>query len=284
MKNFLKLKTVILVTHQLHFLSRSSKILALDQGEGQIFDSLDAVTNSNTNMASLLRPSKPESFKAPKLRSEKMRKLSLGESLRRMSLLIQESSRKMSNFSIGRLSIVSRSSSILDLDFDDEPQKIEESQRSGSIDGKTYWTYFKAGSGVLFAFFVFLVNIASQILSSVSDMWLADWTNHLSPNERISEGSLMNIGKNDTFLESKSSVWHIVPENDIKANICIYFVLILTFFSITLLRGALFFQMTYRASVTLHDTIFRKILRSPMQMFEENPVGKIHALDFCSRF
>ncbi|XP_074596214.1 ATP-binding cassette sub-family C member 4-like [Brevipalpus obovatus] len=257
-KNFLSSKTIILVTHQLHFLSSSSKILILDQGKCEIFDSLDAIFKSVTNVGSILRLRKSisDNSEIPRLRPEKTRKPSLADSLRRKSLFVQDSPRRMSSYSTGGMSIVSKISSLPEGDFIDvtnEPEVVEEKQKSGSFGGKTYWTYFRAGSGVFSAFFAFLVNIISQILFSANDMRLANWTNRLSALHTLPKDPLVNVGKNDTFLEFKSRT--------------------------TLLRGALFFQMTYRASITSHDTIFKKILRSPMQMFEENPVGKIFSRD-----
>ncbi|XP_074597590.1 ATP-binding cassette sub-family C member 4-like [Brevipalpus obovatus] len=272
-KEFLKSKAVILVTHQLHFLSKSNKILVLDQGRGQQFDDLDAVFNSGSNFASIINLSKPaneskSSGKELVIEDESIqpRSSSRKKSLRRMS----ESLRKMSTRS--NISVMSNLhiQSPEDLTLSAPP---EEEQSSGAVSGKTYWTYFEAGSGLLFAFSTLLINIISQAFYSITDVYLAHWTNGLSMSKDLKLSEPLNV--TNPMIDDSTSIWDIVPPTDVGSNILIYTALMIALFLTTILRAILYFQMSYRASISLHNSIFNKILRSPMQLFEENPVGRI---------
>lgn len=46
-------------------------------------------------------------------------------------------------------------------------------------------------------------------------------------------------------------------------------------FIISLIRGYVFFLLCMRASVSLHDKLFRNLVRAPMKFFETNPIGQI---------
>ncbi|RWS23154.1 ABC transporter-like protein 16, partial [Leptotrombidium deliense] len=52
-------------------------------------------------------------------------------------------------------------------------------------------------------------------------------------------------------------------------------------FVLSLMRAILFFLMCMRASVKLHDRLFRSVVRAPIAFFDNNPIGII--LNRCSR-
>lgn len=271
---FLKSKTVILVTHQLHFLSKSNKILVLDQGRGQEFEDLDTIFNSGSNFASIIKLSKPAN--EPKSSNKELSNEEHPENIQRRSNSTTISLRRVSE-SLRKMSTRSAVSIMSELHIQ-SPEDLtlsapaKEEQNSGAVSGKTYWTYFEAGSGLLFAFGTLLVNIISQAFYSITDVYLAHWTNGLSTVKDFKFSETMN----ETILmaDNSVSIWNIVPPNDVGSNILIYTVLMIALFATTILRAVLYFQMSYRASISLHNSIFNKILRSPMQLFEENPVGK----------
>ncbi|XP_074597589.1 ATP-binding cassette sub-family C member 4-like [Brevipalpus obovatus] len=273
-KDFLKAKIVILVTHQLHFLSNyPTKILVLNQYRGRIFNNLEMLLKSDLKCASLV-----DSHTASKKEHE--HDDSAQKSSRNKEIPISLASKSvMSLRSSGRrLSLKSNASTISDLHmnlpvFQDLDGLPEEQQKTGSVRGKIYWDYFKLGSGISFAISTFIVNIASQILYSSNDMWLAHWTDRLS---NLSNSPAKFIDSNYTISSDHSSgVWNIVPASDISRNILLYFTLVTVLFLTTLLRAIFYFQMSYRASISLHNSILEKILKSPICFFEENPAGRI---------
>ena len=57
--------------------------------------------------------------------------------------------------------------------------------------------------------------------------------------------------------------------------ISIYGGLIVALFVLALIRTMTFFVMCMRSSIKLHNTMFSKILRAPIYVFDMNPVGKL---------
>ncbi|XP_074600378.1 ATP-binding cassette sub-family C member 4-like [Brevipalpus obovatus] len=280
-KDFLKSKIVVLVTHQLQFLSNSDKILFLGHKRGQLFSSLDDFLTSGVEVASSIvgdKTNKDEKKSNIEPRTEACRADLL--SPRKVSVRNRRKSSYTRRYSsVSRASIATDTDPGFDLNLEieeQEPALAEEKGQSGTVSGKTYWKYFKAGAGLWFGFLVLLVNLIAQVLFSVNDMWLAHWTNSLSkkqlePLKDDSEFLSSNISSNG----QESSFFDTFSSSDTTTNTIIYFILVLGLFITTLLRAAMFFQMTFRASINLHNLIFYRILRCPMQMFEENPVGRI---------
>lgn len=72
---------------------------------------------------------------------------------------------------------------------------------------------------------------------------------------------------------------NLLPEEETgkrrQWNIYIYSSSILLALVLTLTRSFSFFKMCLRASITLHDKLFRGIIRSSMVFFNNNPSGRI---------
>lgn len=69
-------------------------------------------------------------------------------------------------------------------------------------------------------------------------------------------------------------------EVNMEYKLSVYAGLVLTVFLLSLVRTTSFFQMCMRASITLHNKMFRCVLRSPVAFFDNNPVGKSIMLQF----
>jgi ABC-type bacteriocin/lantibiotic exporter with double-glycine peptidase domain len=54
-----------------------------------------------------------------------------------------------------------------------------------------------------------------------------------------------------------------------------YHVCFVVLFIGSFLRMTLCFYVSLQSSINLHNTIFRRVLRAPMQFFENNPLGRI---------
>lgn len=64
-------------------------------------------------------------------------------------------------------------------------------------------------------------------------------------------------------------------DEDRQRNIYIYSSSIVLVLALTLTRSFSFFTMCLRASRTLHDKLFRGIIRAKMVFFNNNPSGRI---------
>lgn len=66
----------------------------------------------------------------------------------------------------------------------------------------------------------------------------------------------------------------IDKEVNTEYKLSIYAALVLSIFLLSLTRTMLFFHMCMKASVALHNKMFRCVLRSPVAFFDSSPVGK----------
>lgn len=237
-----------MVTHHLHFLPRADKILVLSQGRAQCFNSSEELEKSGLDVASIIATE--ETSTAVQSQTKATSPYKRQDSFRSMESLMMMDGE--------------------DVIPDNVPEIDEERRKKGAIPARIYWTYFKSGSGVFLVIITLFFNIVSQVLFNSNYLWLADWTNRVSKKAHmILDGNVTIPFTNSSFpIPAKTSL-----ESE-KHNIMIYSALVVGLFVTTFLRSTLFFFMCNRASVNLHNSIFARILRSPMSLFESNPVGK----------
>lgn len=96
---------------------------------------------------------------------------------------------------------------------------------------------------------------------------LRDWDN---VNGSLANGNSVNESlTNDTSVENTLS-------DTLSREMCIYIYTAVTVGTIlvTLMRSITFFSVCMRASIHLHDSMFRSITRATMYFFNTNPSGK----------
>lgn len=139
----LKGKTVLLVTHQLQFLSGADQILVFDQGRVIQSGSYAEIIESGSEFANSVR-----------LYSKQ-----------------QESEQNLSE----NISPTDNISSPLAGEQDQEEFKREEVVK-GSVTLSTYYRYFREGISMIFVIFLPVVLFSSQTFSVLTDFWLANWS------------------------------------------------------------------------------------------------------------
>ncbi|CAG2101388.1 unnamed protein product [Medioppia subpectinata] len=77
------------------------------------------------------------------------------------------------------------------------------------------------------------------------------------------------------LLTDKNQNTNNITTSEQNRDVLIYSSLMVALFIASLLRAITWFVMFMRASVNLHNTIFYRLLRAPMSVFENNPVGQI---------
>ncbi|XP_015788861.1 multidrug resistance-associated protein 4-like [Tetranychus urticae] len=251
-KEFLKEKVVILVTHQIQFLRNADKVLFISEDKSIFYDNISDLDQGPMDLGLALSQNLPGKGASAKP--------------------VQE--RKKLERSDSSVSTVSVASEIAD-SFDDqvildEPRIAEETKKSGGVDSWVYWAYIKAGANSILIITCVILNFLSQILFNGTDLWLSKWTNEVQFQTIITDGTINEYSNNtnQTTTDSNQNI-------DISFNSIIYSAFIVSLLITTLARSLIFFYMCNRSSINLHNSIFFRVLRSPMALFESQPIGRI---------
>ncbi|XP_045127905.1 ATP-binding cassette sub-family C member 4-like isoform X2 [Portunus trituberculatus] len=151
----------------------------------------------------------------------------------------------------------------------------KEIRSHGSVKAKVYLKYFLAGGGWCIFALLIIINIFAQVLFSGIDYWLAYWANGEQIRAQIVlNSSTWDIPKNTTVFSYSNAP---VPEGymDTNTNIYIYSGMTVGLFLLSLCRTVVFFTLCMKSSKTLHNNMFRAIIRVPIKFFDTHPVGQI---------
>ncbi|XP_014214762.1 probable multidrug resistance-associated protein lethal(2)03659 [Copidosoma floridanum] len=137
-KAFLKEKTVVLITHQFHFLKNVDKIIVLSNGTVQAEGTYNELLNSGLD---LLQDENGSSEINDKVETPTKENVTLIKSAM----------------------------------AEDEEEELTESRTQGKINLKTYLRYFGASKSILLVILVSAVTIATQTASTGADYFINDW-------------------------------------------------------------------------------------------------------------
>jgi ATP-binding cassette subfamily C (CFTR/MRP) protein 4 len=248
---FLKGKTVILATHQLHHLKQVDHILIFNNGSVAAQGTYSELQATGLDFAKLLNDDLEEDA------------YDGGQPLQQML-------RQMSVSSVNSVDAKQP-----------EPKQVAEMRTVGSVSSKVYSAYLHSGGNCCVILSVTLLFVMAQALASGCDYWLTYWTNleeklserqnSYNHNDSFENDHYGNESfANDTSLENTYLGW-------LSRETCIYIYTALTVGTvvITLVRSITFFKVCMRASVNLHDLMFRSITRATMYFFNTNPSGRI---------
>ena len=58
-----------------------------------------------------------------------------------------------------------------------EEKEAEETSKIGTVSKKVYFGYMKNGANIISGMILLLATICTQSLNTISDVWIAKWTN-----------------------------------------------------------------------------------------------------------
>ncbi|DAA23779.1 TPA: ATP-binding cassette, sub-family C, member 4-like, partial [Bos taurus] len=236
----LKEKITILVTHQLQYLKYASQILILKDGKMVERGTYSEFLKSRVDIFSLF---------------EKVNEQSEPSAVPGTPTVISESLVQ---------SLQSPRPSLKDAAPEDqESENIQvtlplEDHLGGKVGFKTYKNYFTGGADWLVIIFLILVNIAAQVAYVLQDWWLAFWVNVQSD---LYSGVLV---KEDEFIVFILN-WYLGVYSGLTVSTVL--------FGIT--KSLLIFYILVNSSLTLHNRMLETILRAPVLFFHRNPIGRI---------
>ncbi|XP_065757880.1 ATP-binding cassette sub-family C member 4-like [Muntiacus reevesi] len=236
----LKEKITILVTHQMQYLEDTSQILILKDGKIVKRGTYSEFLKPRVDILSLFdkgnKQSEPSSVQGtPTLISE-----SLGWSLQSPRTSLKDAAPE-----------------------DQDTENIQvilplEDQLEGKVEFKTYANYFTAGAHWSVIIFLILVNIAAQVAYTLQDWWLLNWAN-------VKSG--LYFGTN---VEEAADVMFVL-----NWFLTVYSGLTLSTILFGITRSLLIFYVLANSSQILHNKMWESILRAPVLFFNRNPIGRI---------
>nr|XP_033797358.1 multidrug resistance-associated protein 9-like isoform X2 [Geotrypetes seraphini] len=268
-KKSLRGKTVVLITHQLQYLEFCDKVVLLEDGAIIEKGTHTKLMKDNGRYAQLIQSIHMDQFKdimddADKPITASMDILdnysTLGSSKTGLESPVfgmsdeqyPEDSEKKKKETNGRAS---------------ENQLIsKEEKQEGSIALRTYHNYIKASGGYILSIFIILLFILVIGSSVFSNWWLSYW---------LEQSSGINCTREMNDTTPTCNPGSITDDPKLNFYQLVYGMTIVVMIVLGIIKGFAFTKTTLKASSTLHDEVFYKILRSPMSFFDTTPTGRI---------
>ncbi|CAK1546528.1 unnamed protein product [Leptosia nina] len=246
-RGFLQNKTVLLVTHHVQFARYADNICVIRGGK---------IVSQGTYQE--LRTAVTE--------------------LEQMSEATEDKTEKKENEALKTQKSLSESVNSLDVN-DEEPQHKDESQSEGAVSSSVYISYITSGGGKIALFVLLMLFVAGQSFYSSTNLWLAKWVNVEEANSAINLDNTSISNDNKTLLNSTlvdfedldKNTWHISR----SVYVYIYVTLIVACLFLTWSKMLYFYNTCLRASIKLHEAMFRGVTNAPMWFFHHNPSGRI---------
>lgn len=306
-KGFLKKKTVILVTHQLQFAKEANKILVVDQGHQIALGSYRELSKQVDLVGFNKGINRSESeSEQPPLQLVQVTSTSPAKKASLTKMAIDTPSTKHSGNQIiqssaGNSSVEISSKRKVPPAYppdDDIPAEApirrttEEEMGDDTVSCDSYLFYLSCVASILLLIFVFLSNLLAQALFNGSDFYLSFWTDTEERRSAFQVANGVPIVPAATpplvaplpeinlpvqpSVASNSSTFVIQSITDrftVEENSYIYAGLILALFVAVLMRTTTFFAACMRASIMMHDKLFRSVMSAPISLFDFNPIG-----------
>ncbi|XP_067295978.1 ATP-binding cassette sub-family C member 12 [Pseudorasbora parva] len=262
-KKELKGKSVILVTHQLQYLEFCDDVLLLDNGEIKEAGTHSDLMKAKGHYAHLINNVQLEQSNEKKEADSKAH--------------VENNDCKQNNADEAKLNGIGNPA----FDMSDEKQVtnelpknstetkgnkdqlvMQEMSLEGSVTLRTYHQYCKSAGGYIPLVFVILLFTLLVGSTAFSNWWLSYW---------LDQGS----GQNNSSVNLTANSGNISENPDLPFYQMIYGIVVIAMALLSIAKGYTFTKVTLRASSKLHDTMFKRILGSPMRFFDTTPTGRL---------
>ncbi|XP_077085064.1 ATP-binding cassette sub-family C member 12 isoform X2 [Siphateles boraxobius] len=261
-KKELKGKSVILVTHQLQYLEFCDEVLLLDNGEIKEAGTHSDLMKAKGRYAHLINNVQMEQS------NENIEADSKTHTEHNDSKQTNADEPKVNGIDNPAFEMSDEKHVTNELPKDSTETKgkndqlvTQEVSLEGSVTRRTYHQYCKAAGGYILLAVVILVFILLVGSTAFSNWWLSYWLEQGSGNSSSSN------------LTANSG--NISENPDLPFYQMIYGIIIVAMVLLSIAKGYTFTKVTLRASSKLHDTMFKRILGSPMSFFDTTPTGRL---------
>ncbi|XP_060850595.1 probable multidrug resistance-associated protein lethal(2)03659 [Rhopalosiphum padi] len=255
-KDYLKEKTCILITHQIQYLSSVDQIILMENANILAEGSYKELQSSGLDFTKLLKSSEETT----------------DSEIDDTKATINNSVEQLSNLS-RQGSVGSVSSSIDENKLNGtraEPIEVAETRSSGNVSRSIYLSYISAGGNAFTISFLLFICIFTQMLGTGGDYWISYWVNLEDNVFRNTESKSTNISN---FITDALSDTPLV----ISREFCVimYSIINIAMSLVIFIRCAMFVSVLMSASTNLHNNMFNAITRATMYFFNTNQSGRI---------
>lgn len=248
-KEGLKDKIVVLVTHQLQVLPSADRIIVLENGhitaDGDWATVSKVASPFCVTLANFNKKMENDEVSTEDIHVE--------EDQHNAEIILTEKLSKVLKIEGEGILILDENKVNIEENEDDidltESNELlhqdEEAIKSGNIGGKIYYEYFKIGTGLFGIFTLFFLMIAGEVTNDASSYWLSHWT--------------------QMDFEDKSS----------NRNIWIFFALVITTLILAIFRAIVFFWMCWASTKQLFNRMLDCVFMTGSHFFHTNPHGRI---------
>ncbi|XP_050359934.1 ATP-binding cassette sub-family C member 4-like isoform X2 [Nymphalis io] len=238
--NYLRGRTRILVTHQLHFLKAADYIIVLNEGGIENMGTFEELASSGKQFAQML--SSLQESKDKDTESINSAKLEDKPAL---------------------LRAISTTESIDQGEVFKEQKMAAEERQSGNLRWEVMYAYFRSGGSAFFILFNVIMITITAASGAGSDYWISYWTNQMVLYEAETDGDM------DPGLDVQIGLFTTGQYLLIHGSIVIICVLL------TQIRVIPFAKLCVSASQNLHDSMFSTMIKGIMRFFDTSSSGRI---------
>ncbi|XP_028034923.1 probable multidrug resistance-associated protein lethal(2)03659 [Bombyx mandarina] len=256
-RGMLRDKAVLLVTHHVQYARGASNVLLMRSGKIVAQGTYEELKSSVPEFEKLIEMGE-------KVEEEKLKQKAASYENQESIEHKLKSQRSMSQ--------ASQMSFNIDLDNNLDPKYEGESQGTGSVSNSVYMAYVRSGGNKWSMTLLIALFLVAQVFYSSTDVWLKEWVNLEEKN------SVINVTKNNDTL-SPETLFKNMPSNyfHLTREQCLYIygglIAVCVFF--TWNKLVVFYNTCIRASISLHDNMFKGVTYAPMWFFHHNPSGTI---------
>ncbi|XP_030582176.1 multidrug resistance-associated protein 9-like [Archocentrus centrarchus] len=247
-KKALRGKSILLVTHQLQYLEFCDEILVLENGTVQEAGNHRNLMRANGRYSQLISTHQMEESKARKKEDEEgEEKVPLSSQI--TGQLEEIELRHCADTDTENPATVQAGNHLVS----------QELSTQGAVSWRTYLTYCRAAGGYIVSFLT-LLNVFLLLGSiSFSNWWFSIW-----------------MEKGDGTSSNTTSVQGDISQNPhLHFYQMIYGVMVIVMVVLAIMKCFIYTCSTMRASCTFHDTMFKKVVDSPMSFFDTTPTGRL---------
>ncbi|KAG6463316.1 hypothetical protein O3G_MSEX013801 [Manduca sexta] len=240
---YLRNRTRILVTHQIHFLKAADYIVVMNEGRIENMGTFDELASSGKEFSMMLT-----SLQEGKEKDSDSLSARSTDSKDRPALLRSQSSMNEDE----------------DLPQFEAQKLADEERQSGNLRWEVIAGYFRSGGNVCFLFFTFLMVILATASAAGADYWVSYWSNQMAAFEEQLGGADIDPGLDVVVGQFTTGQYLIIHGCIVAAAILL-----------TNIRVFPFAELCVSASNNLHNSMFSTMIKGIMRFFDTSSSGRI---------